>query len=898
MEIVRFALLGLGTGAVYALLAQGLVVVYRGSGLINFSQGAIAMVGAFAYFEFTVRDGLSKWVSLCLALALCAVLGTLIQLVILRPMQRSSALSRVIATLGVTICLQAAVFLRYGHDPHSLPSLLPIRTVHVFSDQLPIGENMLIIIAIGAVCTTVLTLVYRYTSFGRTTTAVAENPIVAASLAHSPTRIASLNWALASALAGLAGILIAPIIFLEPTTLVLLVVPALAAALFGQFASFPVTFALSLALGIAASEIGRYVSEPGWATAAPFIVVIAILTWRGQVLPLRSFVLDRLPAIGNGRIRPVPVLVIFVVAAVVTLKANGDWSVALTSNLAVAIMCLSIVVITGYAGQLSLAQGVLAGLAALVAARLSNHMPFLLLLVIGAGVAAAAGGVIGIPALRTRGVTLAVATLGLSAALSAVILQNQHYNGGSQGIFIRTPSIFGWNLDPLFHGNRYAFIVLVFFTVLALAVANLRRGTIGRRLLALRSNERAAAALGIPGAQLKTYAFMLASAIAGLGGVFLAFSQSSVNVSSVDNFSVFAGITLIAVVVVGGIGFIGGALIGSTLVAGGVASQALNGWHQINDYLPLIGGLTVLFVLIFQPDGIFEANRQAMVAAFKPVSRRISAPLARLPHGNKPAFRTTGGTHAQPKTLRVSGLSVSFGGVHAVQNVDLEVRPGEIHGLIGPNGAGKTTVIDAITGFVRSQSGSVRIGDTDITHWSAHRRPGAGVSRSFQSLELFDDLTILDNLAVASEHPHAGRYLTDLVRPGRATLSQAAVEAIREFELTDILDRKPSEISFGVRKTVAIARAIAASPSVLLLDEPAAGLDDHEAAELAALIQNIAHNWGIGVLLVEHKVDMITAISDRITVLEYGQVIATGAPSNVVEDPAVINAYLGTAVTV
>jgi ABC-type branched-subunit amino acid transport system ATPase component len=236
--------------------------------------------------------------------------------------------------------------------------------------------------------------------------------------------------------------------------------------------------------------------------------------------------------------------------------------------------------------------------------------------------------------------------------------------------------------------------------------------------------------------------------------------------------------------------------------------------------------------------------------------------------------------------------------VHAVQNVDLEVRPGEIHGLIGPNGAGKTTVIDAITGFVRSQSGSVRIGDTDITHWSAHRRPGAGVSRSFQSLELFDDLTILDNLAVASEHPHAGRYLTDLVRPGRATLSQAAVEAIREFELTDILDRKPSEISFGVRKTVAIARAIAASPSVLLLDEPAAGLDDHEAAELAALIQNIAHNWGIGVLLVEHKVDMITAISDRITVLEYGQVIATGAPSNVVEDPAVINAYLGTAVTV
>jgi sulfate-transporting ATPase len=898
VQVIRFALLGLGTGGVYAMLAQGLVVVYRGSGIINFAQGAIAMLGAYAVYEFTVSDGISKWVASVLALTLCAAFGALVQFLVLRPMRKASALSRVIATLGLAVSLQSVVFLRYGINPRALPSLLPNRTVHFLSRSLPIGENVLIIVGIAAVCTALLTALYRHTAFGRTTTAVAENHIIAASLKHSPEVIAMLNWALASALAGLAGILIAPIIFLEPTTLVLLVVPALAAALLGQFRSFPMTFALSLALGVAASELERYVSAPGWATAAPFIAIIVVLTLRGQVLPLRGFVQDRLPAVGSGHIRPVVVVPMFVAAAAVILTASPDWSVAFTTNIAAAIICLSIVVITGYAGQLSLAQGVLAGVAALVAAHLSEHMPFLLALVIGAGAAAAAGGVIGIPAFRTRGVTLAVATLALGAALAAVVLQNNSYNGGSQGIAVRSPNVLGWSVDPLFHGNRYAFITLVAFAVVALAVANLRRGVIGRRLLAVRSNERAAAALGIPVAQLKTYAFVLAAGIAGIGGVLLAFLQPYVAVGTVDTFSVFSGILLVAVVVVGGTGFIGGAVVGSIMIAGGIVSQALSGWSSINNWLPLLGGLNVVLVLIFYPNGLFEGGRHAIAAALAPVGRRIAVALPRTRRKTKPGFSTIAARTPEPKTLRVTGLRVSFGGVHAVQDVDLEVRPGEIHGLIGPNGAGKSTVIDAITGFVGPQAGTVHIGDSDITTWAAHRRPAAGVSRSFQSLELFEDLTILDNLALACEHPGIARYAADLVLPRKAVLSPAAVEAIREFELVEIVDRKPAEIPFGVRKTVAIARAIAAAPAVLLLDEPAAGLDDHECGELAALIQRVAHEWGIGVLLVEHKVDMITRISDRITVLEDGKVIAAGATADVVDDPAVISAYLGAPVTV
>ncbi len=212
--------------------------------------------------------------------------------------------------------------------------------------------------------------------------------------------------------------------------------------------------------------------------------------------------------------------------------------------------------------------------------------------------------------------------------------------------------------------------------------------------------------------------------------------------------------------------------------------------------------------------------------------------------------------------------------------------------MIGPNGAGKTTFIDAVTGFVKSQ-GDVVLGCEDVSRHSARSRAKSGLSRSFQSLELFNDLSVLENLVVASEHHGLRHYVTDLFWPGRPRLSAAALEAIKPFELIDLVDVKPDSISFGQRKTVAIARAIAASPSVLLLDEPAAGLDDHEAAELAGLIRKVADEWNIGVLLVEHKVDMVMSISDRVTVLDSGRVLASGVPREVMGERAVIDAYLG-----
>jgi ABC-type branched-subunit amino acid transport system ATPase component/branched-subunit amino acid ABC-type transport system permease component len=894
MEILRFVLLGIGTGGVYAMLAQGLVLVYRGSGLLNFAQGAIAMVGAYTYYECTSRHHLPLVVGLVVGVLACAVLGALIHLLILRRMQRSSSLSRVIVTLGITIALQAGAYLRYGHDPLPVKSVLSTRTVHVFSDQLPVGMNIIVIFGLSAVLTVILALVYKRTSFGRVTTAVAEKQRVAATLGHSPDLIATANWALGGAIAGLGGILIAPLLFLEPTQLVLLVLPAMSAALLGGFVSFPVTFATAAALGIAQSLIGRYVNEPGWSSAAPFIAVVVVLVLRGQVLPLRSYVLDRLPAVGNGRIPPVRVALLYGVGAYLTLNAGPDWAAAMTTTLALALICMSLVVITGYAGQLSLAHTVIAAIGALVAARLSAHVPYLAAIGIGALAAAVTGVLIGIPALRTRGATLAIATLGLGTALVSVVLTNVKYTNGQNGLIPAHLEIFGWNIDPVFHANRYAFVALTAVLLVGVIIANLRRGAIGRQLLAVRSNERAAASLGLPGSALKAYAFVLSSALAGIGGVVFAFAQPTVLFNgTTDNFSVFASVTIIAMTVAGGVGSVGGALLGSLMLSGGVLAKLLNGWGSINDYLPLIGGVGLILVLLQGPDGVFEYNRVQIAKVTAKLGTRV--PRLRLFSGRRtdPLAASPPRVPITPAALRVQGLSVHFGGIKALSDVDLVVEPGTVHGLIGPNGAGKTTFIDAVTGFVRTE-GQVLLGDVVLTGRNTRDRARAGVSRSFQSLELFNDLTVLENLAVASDQTRRRRYLTDLFWPGRPRLSAAALEAVRQFELSGLIDAKPDSISFGQRKTVAIARAIAASPVVLMLDEPAAGLNDYEAAELARLIRVVADEWNIGVLLVEHKVDMVMSISDRVTVLESGRVLASGSPQEVMASDAVIEAYLGT----
>jgi len=895
INFLQFGLLGLATGAIFALIAQGAVLVYRGSGLLNLAQGAFAMVGAYAYYSLNTQVGIPVAPSVILAVLICAAGGWLMHLLVLRPMRQSSSLTRVVATLGIVVVLQSAAFLIYGQYAKTVLPVIPRHTIFLLSNnRLPIGTDALAIIGIAIVLTVVLTYVYRYTRVGRLTSAVAENDLVASSLGHSPDTVAALNWGLGSALAGLAGILIAPAIGLEPTGLVLLVIPALSAVLVGGFKSFPVTLIAALLLGVAESEITGYVSTPGYQNAAPFLVVILILVIRGEGLPLRSFVLDRLPRVGTGRVHAIPVLVAYALILFWVFSSGPEWTQAIVYTVSLGVVCLSVVVITGYAGQLSLGQFAIAGLAALMGARLASHLPFPLMLLVTVVITAAIGGILGLPALRTRGATLAIVTLGLGSAIVSLFLLNSDYTGGPGGITPPIPSLFGWSIDPFFEFHRYGLFVVTAAFLVSLGVANLRRGVIGRRLLATRSNERGAAALGINVAGAKLYAFTLGSGIAAFGGLLLAFSQPTLTFS---NFTVFSSIYLVAVTVTAGLGFVVGAPFGSLLIAGGVVSQLFNGWSSINLYLPLIGGIAVIITLLSAPDGqvaLFAKGLAPLANRYAALSRSVTA---RLPWTTPDTLANDVDDHLSRRdrpssVLAVRDLTVRFGGVVAVDGVSIEVRPGEIHGLIGPNGSGKTTLIDAITGFVRSE-GELTLGDKSLVGRPARLRAKAGLSRSFQSLELFDDLTVESNLAVAAETPRAWRYVTDLFRPGRIRLSEDALNAMRQFQLENCRHSLPEEVSFGQRKAVAIARAVAGQPDILLLDEPAAGLGDGEAAELADLVIRVAHEWGIGVLLVEHKVDLVLAISDRLTVLREGKVLTTGEPNTVLNDPRVIEAYLG-----
>jgi sulfate-transporting ATPase len=552
-----------------------------------------------------------------------------------------------------------------------------------------------------------------------------------------------------------------------------------------------------------------------------------------------------------------------------------------------------VVVITGYAGQLSLGQFALAGVGALVAGQLVDNAgwPFLLALVVGALAAVPIGALFALPAVRARGINLAIVTLGLGSAIELLVFNNGKFVGGFEGLDIGETTLFGWDINAPGRPDRYAYVAMALFVLVALMVANLRRGRTGRRLLAVRTNERAAAALGISVPGAKVYAFALSAGIAAIGGTLLAFENQYIKYGT--EFPSFLSILAVGWSFIGGIGFLVGPLFGATLAPGSIGAQITNRiFDDLERYLQLIGGGILVLLVLQNQDGIAResVNQMRFIAAkLRGLFHRKEAvvPTIELP----PATRQ----RVEPRTLEIQHLTVRYGGVVAVDDVTVTVEPGTIVGLIGPNGAGKTSVIDAVTGFTRAADGTVRLDDLVLGHMTPDRRARSGLSRSFQSLELFEDATVLDNLRAASDPRDRVSYLRDLVYPKAPPLPGAVVAAIEEFRLGDVLLREVQDLPYGQRRLLAIARAVATQPNVLLLDEPAAGLGDVETAELAHLVRRLADEWGIGILLVEHDMSFVMSVCDRIVVLDFGRVIGEGTPEEIRQDPLVVAAYLGEA---
>ena len=889
-EVIRFALLGLGVGALYAFASQGLIVIYRGTGVLNFALGATAIAGVFMQWELQNEHGWPFLASATVGVAWSAFLGALTHWVIMRPLRRSSPLVRVIATLGVLITIQAAVVIRYGSNARQVESWLPTDRLTLWGD-VGITVDRLILLAIGSASALALWRLYRSSQFGLATEAVSESERSAAAIGLSPNRIALLNWALGSAIAAVAGILVVPIITLQVTTMTALILAALAAALVGDFRSFPIATAAGFAIGIGQALVGRYADQEGLGPSLPFLVIIVVLVLRGRSLPLRDHYLQRLPMVGNGRISWAWTL--FGCGAVVFVMVTKEtkWVDAITVSLGVAIVLLSIVVLTGYAGQLSLAQYSIAGFGAYVAGRLVAvfEIPFLLGLLAGVAAAVPLGLIFGLPAVRTRGINLAIVTLGLGTTIELILFKNRDYTGGVQGTQVGNPDVFGYDIGSINHPARYGIFVLV-MTMLAVAViANVRRGRSGRRLIAVRTNERAAAALGIDVMVAKLFAFSLASAIAALGGIVLAFRLSSI---SYQSFSNFTSITYVGLALFGGVGQLLGAFVGSTLATAGINQEILEThWEGVGRWIQLISGIGILLTLVTYKDGV--AAQWLKISRSIKKMRKWSRPYTiELADVADPRASVDLDARVPARTLTIEGLTVRYGAVVAVHDVSYRLEPGTVTGLIGPNGAGKTSLIDAISGFT-SAEGRVRLDDLDLSKRPAVKRARAGVARSFQSLELFEDSTVFENLSVAADPQDLRSYLVDLIWPRNPPLPPEVVRAITEFKLDQDLHRDVQDLSYGKRRLLAIARAVAMHPSVLLLDEPAAGLSSTESRELARVVRRLADDWGMAILVVEHDMNFVMGVCDRVVVLDFGRLIASGSPEDVRSDPAVIAAYLG-----
>jgi ABC-type branched-subunit amino acid transport system ATPase component/branched-subunit amino acid ABC-type transport system permease component len=921
-QVLLFAAIGLGSGVLYAAIALGIVVGYQGSGVVNFAAGAMGAFAAYEYDELrrtgdlvlpvvivpervSLGDAVPTIPALVLAVAVAALIGALAHVLVFDPLRRAPVLAKVVGSVGLMLTIQALVVLHFSSNARRVEPIVPAQAVRIAGQAVPRDRLWLAagVLAVAAV----LTLLFR-TRIGLAIRAGAHSEHAVGLAGYSPRRLAATAWIVASSVVGFLAVLVSPTTILTPSQFGLAVVPALAAALIGRFSRLWVTAVAGLSIGAVQSVLQFWTTRswwPGWGRsgavdALPFLIVVAALFAVGHRVPLRgSAPADPLPEVRRRGSRPFgTLLAVAITGAVGLVVTSGGYRFGVVTSMIFAVIALSLVVLTGLVGQISLAQAAFAGTGGFVLAKVGPSLPFPVAPLAAALAAGALGAVVGLPALRIRGAQLAVVTLAMAVAIEQFVFRNPSITT-AHGNRVDGPTLLGLDLSVRSGTNvaRLQFGVMVLVVLLAACwlVGNLTRSGIGRRFLAVRSNERAAAAAGVDVARTKVLAFSIASFLAGLGGALLGYSRNQL---SADSFTATVGISVLAFAYLGGITSVGGAVLAGLFVPLGVTFVVLDRWFDLSvETYSLLGGIGLVTTAIFNPVGIAQATADAVRRA----TRRVR-PASDTPVAPAAATSATTATTARPGRVParppiggvafdVASLSVTYGGVVAVDRVDLTVHAGEIVGLIGPNGAGKTTFIDAVTGFVPA-GGAVRLRGRDISALPPHRRAAAGLIRTWQSVELFDDLDVIENLQVAGERADWKHLALGVLFPRRRSEVRHEDRVLAQLGLSHAATRRPLELSLGQQKLVGVARALAADPAVLLLDEPAAGLDTAESAELGDRLRDIAAT-GPAILLVDHDMSLVLDVCDRVYVLDFGRMIASGPPTEIRSSSRVVEAYLG-----
>jgi len=582
-----------------------------------------------------------------------------------------------------------------------------------------------------------------------------------------------------------------------------------------------------------------------------------------------------------------------VIALLVMGMGSTYWMAIAISVTTYATMGLGLNVVLGYAGLLDMGYAAFFAIGAYTSAILTVNLEwnYFLSIPIAVVVTGLAGIVIGYPTLRLRPDYLAIVTIGFGEVVRTAF-NNWQYVGATRGLYpLPNPELFGFVFDD---PQRQLILAAVLFGIVLAFVNRLGVSHIGRAWRAIRDDDFAAEVVGVPTLRLKIGAYVMGGAVGAIAGAI--FASRSVAIDP-TNFTLFVSVQVLMVVVLGGLGSVRGVLLASTVFV--VLPEIL---REVQDYRTLIFSALVIAMVKFRPSGLI-AERVSPDAVSLPSLEEAVAGRDPAPPPAAPPPTPGSGAEAAPRAagdgalLELRGVSQRFGGLTALDDVSLAIRPGEVMGLIGPNGAGKTTLVNAITGVRKPSGGEIRLRGERITGRRPHRIAKAGVARTFQAIRLFPQLSAVDNV-ITGEYQAAHLGVVDaLLRPRRERRHQAetverALALLDQLGIADAALRKPSELSYADRRRIEIARALASEPSLLILDEPAAGMNPSEKRDLVATLRAIA-DQGIGILLIEHDMPLVTRISDRAAVLDRGRLIAFGDPHDVLRDERVIDAYLG-----
>lgn len=953
---------GAVSGAIYSMMASALVLTYQTSGIFNFAQGAVAFITAYFYYQLHSGQHLSVAVSAVISVLVFApLLGLALDRVLLRKLSDAPVFARVVGTIGLLVALPAialwtvetlcnGVFhmglpqttgqVSYGA---TVPGLgpTPANVWHLGFIGLPkvnVNSDQVAVMVAATVVAVALWLVLRHSRAGLEMRAAVDKRDLGGLRGFNPGRSSALSWVLTMVMAGLAGILIAPLFQLDPNTFTLVVLGSLPAFAIAGFRSIPIALGAGLLVGVFQDLIAGYGDKfipssitqlAGFSAAIPFVLTVVLLFFVGR---------DRRRQAGSTaeeRPRPdhrdglppwrrlLPWVIALVAFLVFAMQASTFTAGSiLAPGLAVSVVLLSFVVVTGIGGMVSLAQATFVTAGAFAAGWATTHrfgganvpllvdhghLNFVLAALLATAVAGVVGGLIAIPVRRLGALALALGTFALALVADEMIFQISAISNGQSGYTFGAPSftVFGKTIFDFAHPREEVVVLLIIFGLITLLIRNFQRSASGRAMFAVRSSPAAAGASGIVAGRAQISIFALSAAIAGLGGVLMGITYNNFTNTSATS---LVGLTWLAAAVTFGIRRPGGALIAGLSVVGTTQLfETIAGWSWVphnfgvlttSSYFPeILFGLGAVN-LAMNPDGILALVGEQQAARRRRRAARISAaavasatgtageaPVIPLP----PPAATTAGMAGLPgvaaamaaataapvdSPLVLDGIVAGYGDVEVLHGVSLRVEAGTIVALVGANGAGKSTLCGVAAGLLPPTRGRVLAGGVDLTHEPTYRRVRAGMLLAPEARGIFPSLTVEENLEIllrsAGERQHAYERFPALETRRRSLAGS---------------------LSGGEQQMLSLAPALVRPPKVFIADEPTLGLAPLARLEVVRALADL-RGMGVAIVLVEEKAAEVVELADLVGFMSLGRLDWFGARADLTENQLAV-AYFG-----